>query len=272
MKICTKCKISKPFSEFSKRNDTKQGYVSHCKECVKEYRKQYDQKNPNMAKEYYKKTREYQLECKRKTYDADKKRKYNKKYYKENKEKIIKNEKEKWHSKKTEREKLLKLKMKARIEENTKKFIERSNLIHNNKYDYSLVKYTKAYSPVKIICPEHGIFEQKPYYHYTGHGCSTCGKKGFDFIKPAIMYYLKINNGECYKIGITNTSIEERFKSYELKIIECLHIWAFDNGLDAFRKEQEILNKYKQYKFDGHVDLQNGHSELFKIDVLGIDI
>ena len=36
---------------------------------------------------------------------------------------------------------------------------------HNNKYDYSLVKYINSTTSVKIICPIHGEFKQKPYHH-----------------------------------------------------------------------------------------------------------
>ena len=41
-------------------------------------------------------------------------------------------------------------------------FIKKSIKIHRNKYGYSLVKYINAKTKIKIICPKHGIFEQKP--------------------------------------------------------------------------------------------------------------
>ena len=44
----------------------------------------------------------------------------------------------------------------------TKDFINKINVIHGNKYDYSLVKYTKNKNKVKIVCPNHGVFEQSP--------------------------------------------------------------------------------------------------------------
>lgn len=54
-------------------------------------------------------------------------------------------------------------------------FIEKSNLIHNNLYDYSKVDYSKSNSKVKIICPIHGEFEQTPASHIRGSGCHSCG-------------------------------------------------------------------------------------------------
>ena len=56
-----------------------------------------------------------------------------------------------------------------------KLFIERSKLIHKNKYDYTLVEYKNAKTKVKIICKEHGTFEQTPDSHLSGRGCSQCG-------------------------------------------------------------------------------------------------
>jgi len=58
-----------------------------------------------------------------------------------------------------------------------KKFIEKGQIKHNNKYDYSLVKYINDASKVKIICIEHGLFEQRCNNHLNGQGCSKCGKK-----------------------------------------------------------------------------------------------
>ena len=50
-------------------------------------------------------------------------------------------------------------------------FLNRSNEIHGNKYDYSDSIYDKYYNKVKIICKKHGIFEQTPASHLSGIGC-----------------------------------------------------------------------------------------------------
>ncbi len=62
----------------------------------------------------------------------------------------------------------------------TEEFISRARRVHGNKYDYALVEHSDAYIPVKIICREHGEFEQKPNNHLSGHGCKPCGKLAFD--------------------------------------------------------------------------------------------
>ena len=57
----------------------------------------------------------------------------------------------------------------------TESFIIKANNVHNNKYDYSLVEYTNVYTKVKIICTQHGLYEQKPNNHLRGYGCLLCG-------------------------------------------------------------------------------------------------
>jgi len=56
----------------------------------------------------------------------------------------------------------------------TYKFIKNSNRIHNNKYDYSKVKYKNNYTKVTIICLQHGKFLQSPDKHLSGQGCPKC--------------------------------------------------------------------------------------------------
>lgn len=56
----------------------------------------------------------------------------------------------------------------------TEEFIKRAIIKHSSKYDYSLVEYKTLTDAVKIICPEHGVFEQKPRDHIRGHGCPLC--------------------------------------------------------------------------------------------------
>jgi hypothetical protein len=53
-------------------------------------------------------------------------------------------------------------------------FVEKSKLIHNNKYDYSKVEYKGANNKVCIVCPNHGDFWQVPISHLKGKGCYKC--------------------------------------------------------------------------------------------------
>lgn len=55
-----------------------------------------------------------------------------------------------------------------------KKFIELATLKHNNKYDYSNVKYINSITNIEINCPIHGKFYQQPRNHLNGNGCKKC--------------------------------------------------------------------------------------------------
>ena len=56
-------------------------------------------------------------------------------------------------------------------------FINKSNEIYNNLYDYSKVVYTNNYTKIIIICKEHGEFEQTPQGHTSGRICIKCSNK-----------------------------------------------------------------------------------------------
>ena len=57
---------------------------------------------------------------------------------------------------------------------NQTEFIEKSNEIHNNFYDYSKVEYINSQTKVIITCKIHGDFEQVPNSHLQGCGCNKC--------------------------------------------------------------------------------------------------
>jgi very-short-patch-repair endonuclease len=69
------------------------------------------------------------------------------------------------------------------IENRKKQFIEKANKIHNNKYGYSLVEYINNHTKIKIICPVHGEFLQRPHDHLNHHGCPLCKSEKIGFLK-----------------------------------------------------------------------------------------
>ena len=60
-----------------------------------------------------------------------------------------------------------------------------------------MVEYKTNNKKVKIICKDHGIFEQTPTLHYSGFGCSICNSSSKGELK--IFKYLK-----NYKINFEN--------------------------------------------------------------------
>lgn len=64
----------------------------------------------------------------------------------------------------------------------TEEWVERARQVHGDKYDYSQTVYVNQRANVKIICPIHGLFEQKADSHIRGCGCRLCGFKSENHI------------------------------------------------------------------------------------------
>lgn len=47
-------------------------------------------------------------------------------------------------------------------------------ITHGHLYNYSLVIYTATKDKIKIICKDHGVFEQRYNSHKRGSGCPDC--------------------------------------------------------------------------------------------------
>lgn len=55
--------------------------------------------------------------------------------------------------------------------------VNRANLVHENRYDYSLfTEYSDTTGFMAIICPDHGQFEQRVFAHLGGQGCPSCNR------------------------------------------------------------------------------------------------
>lgn len=181
------------------------------------------------------------------------------------------------------------IKCSGKLISTTEEFIERSKLIHGDKYDYRLVNYKRSNIKVRIICKEHGFFDQVPNSHVSGSGCYKCGieliakkskenpmgwgaeswynksenSKNFDSFK---VYIIKCwNDSETfYKIGRTFKSIKKRFKSkkdmpYSYDIIKEI---VFYNAKDAFDKEAELKRLNRRFKYIPSISF-NGKHECF---------
>lgn len=64
--------------------------------------------------------------------------------------------------------------MKDKEKLSTEEFIKKSNMVHNNFYDYSKTLYISIKKFVIVTCPKHGDFKQNAGSHMKGHGCNQC--------------------------------------------------------------------------------------------------
>ena len=136
-----------------------------------------------------------------------------------------------------------------------KEFIISSNQIHNNKYNYTLVKYKNNKSKIKIICPIHGVFEQILINHLIGQGCPKCNEsKGEKEIKEIlesnnIIFEIQKKFKNCINIKPLpfdfylpkyNTCIEYDGKQH----FEPIDFFGGEKGLQERIKRDEIKTNY----------------------------
>lgn len=87
---------------------------------------------------------------------------------------------------------------------NTNEFIQKSKKIHNNKYDYSLVKYENCSKKVNINCNICGSgFHQTPNTHLLGHGCPHCSKT-YPIGNEMFIEHSKKIHGDKYDYSFVN--------------------------------------------------------------------
>lgn len=152
-------------------------------------------------------------------------------------------------------------------------FIQRSKIIHSDRYDYSKVQYTHTLSKVTIVCPEHGEFAQTPNRHLQGQGCSLCSgshgerrvaswlekhkiryttqatirefnpKKRFDFFLPDLQVYIEFDGEQHFRPCFGR-------KLFELQTQRDLaaNIWCADNNINLIRIAyyEDVHEKLKQ--------------------------
>lgn len=112
----------------------------------------------------------------------------------------------------------------------TEEFIVKANIVHDDKFDYSLVNYINARSKVEIICPMHGMFGQTPNNHLRSRGCNKCRPGKTSSITEKIL----INFIES--LGFTVVS-NNRYS------------WLNDKELDIFIPELNLAIEYNGFAY-----------------------
>lgn len=103
-------------------------------------------------------------------------------------------------------------------------FIRKARAVHGDRYDYSLVDYKRTDAKVKIVCPDHGVFEKEPSNHYFGQGCHKCShwdilakyRPNDDAILYCVCFKPLDGSKPFLKIGIT-TKPEWKHRFYGAK-------------------------------------------------------
>ena len=110
-------------------------------------------------------------------------------------------------------------------------FIIKSKEIHGNRYDYSLTEYKGSHHKVKIICPKHGMFEQRASSHISGRGCKKCSDEKSKLSKNKILEKLNIVNFKLFSNKYDYSLVEYINSKTKIKII-CKEHGVFEQRLD----------------------------------------
>lgn len=134
-------------------------------------------------------------------------------------------------------------------------FINKSNVIHNNFYDYNKVVFKNVATKVDIICPNHGEFKQTPNNHLNGVGCPHCSesfgeKKITTFlIKNNIKYVRQEKFKDCKDIKTLpfdfylpeeNICVEFDGRQH----FEIVEKWGGMKSFEIIKKHDEIKNEF----------------------------
>jgi len=142
-------------------------------------------------------------------------------------------------------------------------FIEKTKLIHRDKYDYSKVEYKGTNIKVKIICPIHGEFWQTPHNHLKGQGCPKCNESKGEKIVNQTLTNFKLKFIREHKFDDCRYKYSLPFDFYIPKYNTCIeydgeqHYKQVDRfgGIEGFESIQRNDKIKTQYCLDNNIKL-----------------
>ena len=145
----------------------------------------------------------------------------------------------------------------------TKQFIEDAINVHGYTYDYSKLIYINAKTIVKIICNDHGSFNQLPSHHLSGIGCPFCKSSKGEKIIRKLFKNIKINFIQQKRFIDCKNNKQLPFDFYlpdhnicieydGIQHFESIDFWGGKESFELCRKKDKIKN---QYCFDNGIKL-----------------
>jgi hypothetical protein len=122
-------------------------------------------------------------------------------------------------------------------------FISRANIIHNNTYDYSNVKYDGQQKHVSIICKIHGEFNQRAGNHLNGNKCPRCSRRNYSKQQILWLNFLSL----YYNIDIQHAENDGEYKVENIKA-------------DGFCKARHCVYEFNGDYWHGNPGLYNQQS------------
>ena len=167
-------------------------------------------------------------------------------------------------------------------------FIQKANVIHNNKYDYSKVDYVNSQTYITITCLVHGDFKQKPNWHLQGNGCKKCYlesqpgwsksnyidlcKQKYDSKTYFYLLYCNLKEESFYKIGLAVKGVLSRYKSFSLIPYQyCIILETQIDAELAWNLEKELKRKFLDKRYIPLITFGGSKTECFTLEDKDID-
>lgn len=114
----------------------------------------------------------------------------------------------------------------------------------------SLQPYIRDYVAIKHKCLDcNNIWSAAPSTILRGSGCPMCCSGSFKNSKPGILYHVSLDylGSTYYKVGITNNSVQQRFRQ-DWNRLSMVLIWElrFEVGKDARILESNLLRSHER--------------------------
>ncbi len=128
-------------------------------------------------------------------------------------------------------------------------FVNKANIVHQNKYKYIDKTFVNMQEKTDIICPIHGIFSQRPSNHVSlQQGCPKCSNQ-MSINEEEIFHYLK---------NITNDTIDITRRNRE--IIKPLE-------LDIYIPEKKLAIEFNGLIWHSEKFNEDKYSHLYKTNL-----
>src|SRR5690606_32832748 len=98
----------------------------------------------------------------------------------------------------------------------TAQFIEKAKLVHNDKFNYSLVEYKNSRTKIRIVCKNGHQFDQTPNDHLKGKGCAKCA--GRSKTAKEIIKEFKTVHGGRYDYSLVRYIVKNKHVDIKCKI------------------------------------------------------
>lgn len=152
----------------------------------------------------------------------------------------------------------------------TNEFIEKANIKHGDKYDYSKVVYVNYTSKVIIICKKHGEFTQTPVLHLNGCGCPICVNKTEQILYEEIKFIYNSLQHNCRFEWCKNIDTN-KFLPFDFCIEEYKLLIELD-GLQHFKQVMNWKTPEEQLKNDKYKEICANENRYSIIRLLQEDV